>query len=76
MYDYGKNTIEITCAGCNKSHSITLNQIANEESKLCSCGELMIFHDDEANTKKLIIEMNMKSHTNKKHAAEGEIFEQ
>ena len=73
MYDYGKKTIAISCAGCNKAHSITLNQIANEESNLCSCGELMIFQDEEQNTKNLVIEMNLKSHTNQNHDGVGEI---
>ncbi len=61
MFDYGKTTIKINCANCNFEHIITLRQIANEESKLCQCGELMLFQDNDGEFKKLIIRMNIKS---------------
>lgn len=58
MYDHGKDTIQVNCGRCSLEHIITLNQIANEETKQCECGEFMIFKDEGGGFKKAIKEMN------------------
>ncbi|CAN5883484.1 hypothetical protein BH11BAC7_BH11BAC7_34500 [soil metagenome] len=65
MKDHGNNTIKVNCASCNLIHKLTLNQIANEESILCECGELMIFKDGGGAFKKLIVELNAQDNSAK-----------
>lgn len=65
MKDHGKDTIKVNCGSCNSIHTVTLNQIANEESILCACGELMIFKDEGGASKKLIGELNGQRNSTK-----------
>lgn len=58
MKDHGNDTIKVNCASCNSIHTLTLNQIANEESIFCECGELMIFKDEGGVCKKVIAQLN------------------
>lgn len=65
MYDHGKETLQVNCEFCNLEHTITLNQIANEESIECNCGQLMSFKDENGSFKRAIADMNALHNPNK-----------
>jgi len=58
MIDISNQTIDVNCSSCNRSLSVSLKQVANQESIQCPCGTRTKLEDKNGSAKKSIREMN------------------
>jgi transcription elongation factor Elf1 len=58
-FDLGKHRITFKCPECGFSNTVTLNQVQNEETIVCSgCHKNIKLNDKDSGTKKAIKDVN------------------
>lgn len=56
--DISKQTVELDCPECKKSITVTLQQVADEATIKCSCGQSIKLTDSNGSAKKSIRDIN------------------
>jgi len=58
MMNFNSQKIEINCPECNRSISVTLQQIANQATVKCMCSQFIQLQDKNGSFKKGVNDMN------------------
>ncbi|MBE7443305.1 MAG: hypothetical protein HS119_12735 [Flavobacteriales bacterium] len=58
MMDISKQTVKLDCPECKKSITVTLQQVADETTIKCSCGQSIKLTDSNGSAKKSIRDIN------------------
>lgn len=58
MIDISKQTVKLNCPKCKKEISVSLKQVANEESVKCACGHGIQLKDNNGTNRKAINDIN------------------
>jgi hypothetical protein len=52
------DTLTIECSHCHRQRTITLRQVANEETLICECGNAILLVDEDGSIGRMIGQSN------------------
>ncbi len=58
MIDIAKQNIAIICESCNRKITVSLREVANEDTVTCNCGTKTKLQDSNGSSKKAILDVN------------------
>lgn len=58
MIDISTQTVNLNCSNCKRSITVSLKQVANEETVKCTCGQEIQLKDNNHSSRKAIDDIN------------------
>lgn len=58
MIDISKQTVKLDCPNCKRTITVSLKQVADEETVKCNCGQGIKLSDSNHSNRKAITDIN------------------